>query len=348
MEKYKILSNKKIKDALAALGEFGQNCLVVVDKNNNLQGTLSDGDLRSALLNKKSLNDGIKNVYQKKPTFLIKNNFDKKEVEKILIKKNLDIIPVITKNRKVIDVIYWSKIFGKNKNINFDIPTLIMAGGRGTRLKPFTNILPKPLIPLNNKPVIEHIIDNFVISGIKNFYISINKNSHQIMKSYFHQKKNKYKIKFIEEKIPLGTAGCIKYLKKNKKDFFVTNCDVIFDINFNNLYDFHKKNKYDFTLVGSYEENLLSYGVCKLKKNGLLKTIEEKPTFSYLANCGLYLMSPKIFKAMPKKINQSLDMNELISLALKKKFRIGTYIISQNSWHDVGQWKEYNSTLKRF
>ena len=77
------------------------------------------------------------------------------------------------------------------------------------------------------------------------------------MKSYFHQK-NKYKIKFIEEKIPLGTAGCIKYLKKNKKDFFVTNCDVIFDINFNNLYDFHKKNKYDFTLVGSYEENLLS------------------------------------------------------------------------------------------
>ena len=138
-----------------------------------------------------------------------------------MIKKNLDIIPVITKNRKVIDVIYWSKIFGKNKNINFDIPTLIMAGGRGTRLKPFTNILPKPLIPLNNKPVIEHIIDNFVISGIKNFYISINKNSHQIMKSYFHQKKNKYKIKFIEEKIPLGTAGCIKYLKKNKKDFFV-------------------------------------------------------------------------------------------------------------------------------
>ena len=126
---------------------------------------------------------------RKKPTFLVKNNFDKKEAEKILIKKNLDIIPVITKNRKVIDVIYWSKVFGKNKNINFDIPTLIMAGGRGTRLKPFTNILPKPLIPLNNKPVIEHIIDNFVIAGIKNFYISINKNSHQIMKSYFHQKK---------------------------------------------------------------------------------------------------------------------------------------------------------------
>jgi len=232
MKKYKILSNKKIKDALAAIGEFGQNCLIVVDKNNNLQGTLSDGDLRSALLNKKSLNDSIKNVYQKNPTFLIKNNFDKKEVEKILIKKNLDIIPVISKNRKVIDVIYWSKVFGKNKNINVDIPTLIMAGGRGTRLKPFTNVLPKPLIPLNNKPVIDHIIDNFVISGIKNFYISINKNSHQIMKSYFHQKKNKYKIKFIEEKIPLGTAGCIKYLKKNKKDFFVTNCDVIFDINF--------------------------------------------------------------------------------------------------------------------
>ena len=348
MEKYKILSNKKIKDALEALGKFGQNCLVVVDKNNNLQGTLSDGDLRSALLNKKNLKDSIKSVYQKNPTFLTKNNFDKKEAEKILIKKNLDIIPVITKNRKVIDVIYWSKVFGKNKNINFDIPTLIMAGGRGTRLKPFTNILPKPLIPLNNKPVIDHIIDNFAISGIKNFYISINKNSHQIMKSYFHQKKNKYKIKFIEEKIPLGTAGSIKYLKKNKKDFFVTNCDVIFDINFNNLYDFHKKNKYDFTLVVSYEENLLSYGVCKLKKNGHLKTIEEKPTFSYLANCGLYLMSPKIFKVMPKKINHSLDMNELISLALKKKFRIGTFIVSRNSWHDVGQWKEYNNTLKRF
>lgn len=348
MEKYKILSNKKIKDALTALGEFGQNCLVVVDKNNNLQGTLSDGDLRSALLNKKSLKDSIKNIYQKNPFFLINNNFNKKEAEKILIKKNIDLIPVITKNKKVIDVIYWSKIFGKNKNINFDIPTLIMAGGRGTRLKPFTNILPKPLIPLNQKPVIDHIIDNFVISGIKNFYISINKNSHQIMKSYFHQKNNKYKIKFIEEKIPLGTAGSIKYLKKNKKDFFVTNCDVIFDINFNNLYKFHKKNKYDLTVVCSYEENLLSYGVCKLEKNGLLRDIEEKPTFSYLANCGLYLISPKIFKVMPRKINHSLDMNELISLALKKKFRIGTYIISHGSWYDVGQWKEYKNTLKRF
>ena len=137
MEKYKILSNKRIKDALAALGEFGQNCLVVVDKNNNLQGTLSDGDLRSALLNKKSLNDGIKNVYQKKPTFLIKNNFDKKEVEKILIKKNLDIIPVITKNRKVIDVIYWSKIFGKNKNINFDIPYINYGWRKRNKIKAF-------------------------------------------------------------------------------------------------------------------------------------------------------------------------------------------------------------------
>ena len=101
------------------------------------------------------------------------------------------------------------KFLVRAKNINFDIPTLIMAGGGGTRLKPFTNILPKPLIPLNNKPVIDHIIDKFVVSGIKNFYISINKNSHQIMKSYFHQKKNKYKIKFIEEK------NSIRYRRKH-------------------------------------------------------------------------------------------------------------------------------------
>lgn len=348
MEKYKLLSNKKIKDALEAIGKFGQNCLVIVDKNNNLQGTLSDGDLRKALLSNKRLDDSIKSIYQKKPIFLVKNKFDKKEAEKILLKKNVKIIPIITKSRKVIDVIYWSKIFGKNKNINLDIPTLIMAGGRGTRLKPFTNVLPKPLIPLNEKPVIDHIIDNFVYAGTKSFYISINKNSHQIMKSYFHQKKNKYKIKFIEEKIPLGTAGSIKYLKKSKKDFFVTNCDVVFDIDFNNFYEFHKKNKYDLTLVGSYEENLLSYGVCKLKKNGLLKAIEEKPSFSYLANCGLYLMSPKIFKVMPKKINNPLDMNELISSALKQKLKIGVYFVSKKSWYDVGQWKEYKNTLDRF
>ena len=104
MEKYKILSNKKIKDALEAIGKFGQNCLVIVDKNNNLLGTLSDGDLRSALLNKKSLNDSIKNIYEKNPVFLVKNNFDKKEAEKILIKKDIDLIPVVTKNKKVIDI----------------------------------------------------------------------------------------------------------------------------------------------------------------------------------------------------------------------------------------------------
>ena len=334
--------NQTIRDALKSLNISGSKLCIVVDKKYLFKGVLNDGDIRRALLIGKTLDTKIKYIYNKKP-FVLRENFNKKKSLKKLKLKKIDQAPIINK-KKVLGVFNIDKSIFQNLNV----PVVIMSGGYGLRLKPFTNILPKPLIPLNNKPVIDHIIDKFVVSGIKNFYISINKNSHQIMKSYFYQKKNKYKIKFIEEKIPLGTAGSIKYLKKNKKDFFVTNCDVIFDINFNKLYDFHKKNKYDFTLVVSYEENLLSYGVCRLKKNGLLKTIEEKPTFSYLANCGLYLMSPKIFKAMPKKINHSLDMNELISLALKKKFRIGTFIVSRNSWHDVGQWKEYNNTLKRF
>ena len=349
MNIYKISPTKKIKDALEAIGKFGQNCLIVVDKKNNLLGTLSDGDLRKALLSKKGLDDNIKNVYHKKPVYLVENNFDKKDAEKKLIKQNLDIIPIINKTKKVVDIIYWSKIFGKkSKDISLDIPTLIMAGGKGTRLKPFTDILPKPLIPLNEKPVINHIIDNFLQFGIKNFFISINKNSHQIMKSYFAQIKKRYKIKFLEETIPLGTAGCLKFIKSIKKDFFVTNCDVIFDIDFNNFYKFHKKNKFDLTVIGSYEEKSLSYGVCNLKKNGLLKNIEEKPKISYLANCGLYLMSPKIFKLIPKNLNKQLDMNELISKALIKKFKIGVYFISQNSWHDVGQWKEYKNTLNKY
>ena len=158
---------------------------------------------------------------------------------------------------------------------------VIMAGGKGTRLEPFTNVLPKPLVPINEKPVIQHIIDRFFQNGVLNFFVTLNYKS-KILKAYFRERKPKFKLSFIDEPKPLGTAGGLSFLaNKIKKPFFVTNCDTIININLDNLMNFHISNKNDLTLVASSKEYIIPYGTCKLSAGGYLQKIIEKPKFDF-------------------------------------------------------------------
>lgn len=349
MKNLLIQPNLSIKDALEQLSKTGEKCLVVVNKDNKLLGTLSDGDVRKAILKGKYPKHKIFEFYQKNSTFLKKKNYSLNQAKDIFMKKRIGVIPVIEGKRKVVDVITFENIFKNKKTVsnisNFIKNVVIMAGGKGTRLEPFTNVLPKPLVPINEKPVIEHIIERFNKNKVSNFFITLNYKS-KILKAFFQEIKPKFKISFVDERKPLGTAGGLRLLSgKIKKPFFVTNCDTIVNIDFENLMDFHNFNKNDLTLVASSKEYIIPYGTCKLTRKGQLEKIVEKPKFDFFANIGLYVVNPNLINFIPK--NKSFDMIDLIKAIKKNKKRVGVYPIDDKAWIDVGQWSEYHKAVDR-
>jgi NDP-sugar pyrophosphorylase family protein len=312
-------------------------------------GTLSDGDVRKALLKGEFHKDKINKYYQKKPTFLKKENYSLIQAKNIFIRKRIDVIPIVENPKKVVDVVTFENIFKNDKNNyrprSYSKTVIIMAGGKGTRLEPFTNVLPKPLVPINEKPIIELIIEKFVKNNVSNFFITSNYKSN-ILKAYFQETKPKFKLSFVDEPKPLGTAGGLSLLKnKLKKPFIVTNCDTIININFDDLMHFHVLNKNEVTLVASSKEHTIPYGTCKLTKKGRLQKIIEKPKFDFFVNVGLYVLNPNLIKLIPK--NKAYDMTDLIQLAKTKKKRVGVYPIDSDSWIDVGQWSEYRKAVDR-
>ncbi len=349
MKNLLIRPNANVKDALRQLSKVGEKCLVVVNRENKLLGTLSDGDVRRAILKGKYPKNKINEFYQKNSTFLKKTNYSISQAKDIFMKRRIDVIPIVEDNKKVVNVLTFENIFKKNKNINhsknISKVVVIMAGGKGTRLEPFTNVLPKPLVPINEKPVIEHIIERFVRNKVSNFFITLNYKS-KILKAFFQEIKPKFKLSFIDERKPLGTAGGLSLLEgKIKKPFLVTNCDTIVNINFDNLMNFHISSRNELTLVASSKEYIVPYGTCKLTKKGHLEKIVEKPKFDFFANIGLYVINPNLIKLIPK--NKSYDMIEFIQQLKKKKKQIGVYPIDDESWIDVGQWSEYHKAVDR-
>ena len=342
------LPTATIRNCLKQISETGRKCLIIVDKKNKLLGTLSDGDIRRAILNGKNLSRFIKDIYMKNPTTCSESNVNEEKLKKIFLTKKLDLIPIINYKKEVIRVIYFQDVFKnlKNKNKIKNIFTVIMAGGRGSRLEPFTQILPKALIPVHNKPIISHIIHNFCVYNFRKFFIVINYKA-KILKAYFDERVEDISLKFLEEKKPLGTASSLTLLKsKIKKSFFLSNCDILVNIDYNDLYQFHEKKNYKFTIVVSTKQITIPYGDCKLNKDGSLKKILEKPQYNFLANVGLYVIHPDIIKHIPK--NKKFDIPNLLQTLKSKKIKVGVYPIDESSWKDVGQWAEYRKTLDSF
>ncbi len=339
--------NSTIKDALGQISKKGIRCLVVVDTLNTMMGSLSDGDIRRSILKGKKITSKISLIYRKNPRFFFENKVNEKKIKEMFLKEKLDLIPIVDQKRKVVKIILWNDIFKKNKlKKKHNIDVLIMSGGKGKRLLPFTKVLPKPLIPIKEKPVISHIIDNFESQGFNKIKIIVNYKA-GVLKAYLSEFRKKNRLKIISEKKPLGTAGGLNLVKKESSNhIFVSNCDILTDVNYNDMYDFHIKNNNDFTLVASAKSFPIPYGVCELKKQGTLKRINEKPHFDFLVSIGLYLMKKKVLNLIKK--NSYLDMNELINKIEKKKYKVGVFPIDDSAWSDIGEWNLYEQTLKSY
>lgn len=335
-----------IKEAMRQMNSTGQKVLFIVDNDKKLLGSLTDGDIRRWILKEGSLNAKIENIYNKDP-LSVTEPYNVEHIKKLMLDSGIEWIPVLNLRGKVVNILLWKEIFGgqaKAIGKKLSIPVVIMAGGQGTRLDPFTKILPKPLIPIGDKAIIEIIMDKFHYYGVNEFYLSVNHKA-KMIKSYFEEMNTKYTIRYIEEERPLGTAGGLKFLQgKIKGSLMVSNCDIIIDCDYSEIVDFHNNNDYDLTMVGSFRHFAIPYGVCEIKKNGLLAKIIEKPEYDFLVSTGMCVLKEKILKLIPK--NEKFHITDLIKSAQRDGCKIGVFPISEKLWIDVGQWEEYHKSLK--
>jgi len=337
-----------IIQAMKTLNKTAEKCLLVVDDNKKLLGTLTDGDLRRSILDGVKFSENISSSYNTEPTVLINEKHTSEEAKQLLHDRKLDLVPIVDQNNMIVDYVTWSGLTGgrqPQKSLG-NVPVVIMAGGKGTRMEPFTNILPKPLVPVHEKPIIEHIIERFTDIGCSDFHLTVNYKS-RILKAYFEELQPEYKVNFVEEKEPLGTAGSLRFLiGKFKQPFFVTNCDIIIKDDYGSLYEFHQKGGYDLTLVASAKEYRIPYGTCELNGDGHLSHINEKPKYDFLINTGLYLLSPEVLELIPE--NRFHHITHLIEDAKNKGKKVGVFPIDEDAWIDVGQWAEYKKTVELF
>lgn len=347
LEKMLVGKEITIKKALKLMDETGEKALFIVDEEKKLLGALTDGDVRRAIIRGMALTVPISSVYAKNPVSMA-DGCSIREVKDLMLRKRIECIPVLDKNKRVTDILIWDSVFAgqrmnKGVSLKMSIPVVIMAGGKGTRLDPFTRILPKPLIPIGKKPIIEIIMDNFAELGYRKFYVTVNYKG-EMIKSYFDNTESYYKVKYIWEKKYLGTIGGLRLLPSDfPETFFVTNCDVIIKADYTDMISFHRQNNNDLTLVGSLQHYEIPYGVLKIYKGGRLKSIDEKPEYDFLVNAGLYLIEKRVVKHLPK--TGLCNVTDFIAILREKNLRVGVYPVSQNSYIDVGEWKKYQNTL---
>ena len=350
IEKLCIDRKAKISEALKYMDEIKLK-LLIVTSNNQFYSLISIGDIQRAILKEYDLNLPIEKILRSKDKIRVAHiNDSESAIKETMIKHKTEFMPVIDDNRSIHSVYFWSDVIGRDEVIEkekLDIPAVIMAGGMGKRLKPITNIIPKALMPIGEKPILEIIIDKLYEVGIKDFYISVNYKK-EMIKQYFKQLGSQgYNIEYVEENKPLGTGGSL-YLLKNKllKTFFVSNCDVLIDQDFREVYHYHKENRNELTIVSALQHYPIPYGTLETGYNGILTKIKEKPELTFQVNTGMYILEPHLLRDIPE--DSFFQITSLINKVLHRGGKIGVFPVSEHSWIDIGVWKKYEDSLNEF
>ncbi len=345
IEKYLVSKSFTIKKALKRMDLLLANTVFVED-NGQLIGSVSSGDIRRALLQEVGLESSISKIMHMDPISVM-NDYELAFVKDIFMDKKISAIPIVDSNQKVINIIFRSDIFEGFHGVygKVDLPVVIMAGGKGCRMDPFTRILPKALIPIDENPIITVIMGEYSKYGMNNFYVSLNHKS-KMIKAYFQEYKSSYNVEFLQESTPLGTAGALRFLRhKIESPFFVSNCDIIIKADYAEIYNFHKERDFVLTLVASMQHHIIPYGVCELDEQGVLKAIKERPEYDLLMNTGMYILNPETLNYIPE--NTIFDMTDLINELKNNNYEIGVYPVSEKSWVDIGQWDKYRESANK-
>lgn len=348
-KQYYLKRDSTIKDALKRLGESGEKIVFVVGDKEELLGTITDGDIRRWILNDGNLSDVVTRIYNSSPKH-VKMNYEMSFVKDMMLTEKIETIPVLNNEKQIVELLRWRDIFScefkPNRSLQ-SVPVLVMAGGKGVRMDPFTRILPKPLIPLGDKPIIEIIMDQFAHYGCNRFYVTVNYKG-KMIQAYFDNAECDHSIKYVWEDQPCGTAGGIRLIHDilDAPHLFVSNCDVLVKADYADIYKFHIENNNDITIIGSMKHFSIPYGVLDMNSGGVLKNITEKPEYDFLVNTGMYLIKSSVVQYIPAKTK--FDFTELILSTNNSSGKVGVYPVGQHSWIDVGQWHEYHNALEKW
>lgn len=342
MKEVLIEEEKSILDAMKQLDKSAKKVLFV-HKEGKLLAALTDGDIRRWILKKGDLKIAIKYVANYKPIYLYETQTD--QTMRTMKEHGIDALPIVDDENRIIRVVFANDLAQGHGIFEKSIPVVIMAGGLGTRLSPYTNILPKPLIPVGDYPIAEHIINRFFSYGCRQFYMIVNYKRNMI-KAYFDELSKSYRLDFITEEKALGTGGGISLLKgKIKETFILTNCDILIDDDLTKAYKQHIASGNMITMVCSLKNFTIPYGVINIGEDGTIASMQEKPNMSFFTNTGCYFVEPRVIEEM--EYNEPADFPSIIEKYRKVGKRVGVYPIGEEAWLDMGQLDELEKMKAR-
>lgn len=339
LHSFLVLPQTTVVEAMQKIDTNAKGILFVVEEENHLIGVVTDGDIRRWLIKTGNLQEEIQKIMNRSPHLIHRK--DIKRAQEYMIKYTITALPVVTTKGSITDIIFKEQKTNEIAQENYalkDVPVVIMAGGKGTRLYPYTKVLPKPLIPIGDIPIMERIINNYKGFGVHNFYATVNYRKNMI-KSYFSEVNEDYDIIYVEEDKPLGTAGSLQLISGNfQTPFFVTNCDILVHADYEDIYKYHEVSENELTIVTALKNIVVPYGVVHSSENGAVISMDEKPRLSYFVNTGMYILNPELLNEIPK--DTFFHMTDLSEKLLREKRKVGMYPISEDSFLDMGELEE--------
>lgn len=322
-----------VSEAMQKIDKNTFGILFIVNNAGILLGCVTDGDIRRYLLSGGQMSESVLEATNKNPKVAKSDD----EAVKLYHKKNYIVIPIVDENNKMI-ALYSGEGQRIRKKNSLNIPVVINAGGKGTRLDPFTKVLPKPLIPVGDLPIIEHIIQEYQSYDCNKFHIIVNYKK-DLMKAYFKDNENNYDITWYDEETPLGTGGGLSLLRgKIQGTFFFANCDALLVANYESMLKFHKEQGNVITMICAYKNINIPYGVVEMGENGVIESMKEKPLVSFLTNTGIYIVEPEVIDDMEDGV--SIGFPDIVEQQRQKGRRVAVYPVSENDWMDMGQLPE--------
>ncbi|PID90754.1 MAG: mannose-1-phosphate guanylyltransferase [Bacteroidetes bacterium] len=334
-------------EALRQMDAVGHKMLIVVNADGGFHSILTVGDLQRAIIASYDIAqsiDGLLDPKSKEYAYVWESEED---IRQRMLAIRAEFMPVLDEAGALQRLYLWEDFFPSTSHVAerepLDLPVVIMAGGRGERMKPLTNVIPKPLIPIGEKTILETILDQFAAIGCHRFYISENYKA-GLLQYYLSELELPYSITHVVEDKPMGTIGSVSLMAESiDTPFFVSNCDILVDQDYRDVYDYHVSNSNDITVVTSMQAQRIPYGVIESGPDGLLERVIEKPENIYMINTGVYLLNAEMIDLIPR--DTFFHITDLIAEVIAKGGRVGCFPVSERSWRDIGTWAEYLRVL---
>lgn len=333
MQKYIARDTISLSEAMRDIDNNANGILFLTGQNGELTSCITDGDIRRFLLKGGKMDESAANAANHHP----KTASSIEEAQKLYHEKNWIVIPVLDDHGIITDLYTGPKDFKKRRGA-INVPVVINAGGRGTRLDPYTRVIPKPLIPVGELPIIELIMKEYQSYTCNDFHIIVNYKK-ELIKAYFAENEEPYHITWYNEKKPLGTGGGLSLLKGVFSDtFFFANCDALLTANYERMIEFHKEHHNTITMICAYKNMTLPYGIVDMGKNGTIENMKEKPLMSFLTNTGIYIVEPEVVDDIPE--DTPMGFPDIVDIERKKGKNVAVFPVGESDWMDMGQLSE--------